>query len=381
MKPTLAAHFIGKSISALIDCPPQRRTEMRRDKAQRPSLAFKPARLRRATTGIRTVVSLALILAATGLLPRSASAEVSDLRLARQYGISHLAMALMDQLQLVQYQAEKAGLKGLKVTWSRFSDGPGMNEALLSGNLDIANGGLTALIVLWDKSRGAYVGLSALSSMPAVMMTRDPAINGVKDFKESDRIALVSRVSMQAIILRMLVAESYGKDQFAKLDHLTVPLPHPDAMGALLSGKSEIDAHFTAAPYYQQETTAGLHRALSSYGILGGPATYSVVWTSKKFIEQNPKTTQVVLAAIEEATEIIKNDPKRAAEAYLKAEDSSLSADAVEAIIKDPENVFTMTPQNVMKFVSFMTETGTVKSQANSWRDLFTSLIADKPGS
>jgi NitT/TauT family transport system substrate-binding protein len=82
--------------------------------------------------------------------------------------------------------------------------------------------------VLWDKSKGAYVGPSALSSMPAVMMTRDPAINSVKDFKESDRIALVSRVSMQAIILRMLVAEAYGKDQFAKLDHLTVPLPHPD---------------------------------------------------------------------------------------------------------------------------------------------------------
>jgi ABC-type nitrate/sulfonate/bicarbonate transport system substrate-binding protein len=92
-------------------------------------------------------------------------------------------------------------------------------------------------------------------------------------------------------------------------------------MGALLSGKSEIDAHFTAAAHYQQETTAGLHRALSSYGILVGPTTYSVVWTSNKFIEQNPKTTQVVLAAIEEATDMIKNDPKRAAEAYLKAED------------------------------------------------------------
>jgi NitT/TauT family transport system substrate-binding protein len=122
-----------------------------------------------------------------------------------------------------------------------------MNEALLSGNLDVANGGLTALIVLWDKSKGAYVGLSALSSMPAVLMTRDPAVRSVKDLKESDRVAVVSRVSMQAIILRMLAAEAYGKDQFAKLDHLTVPLPHPDAMAAMLSGRSEITAHFTSS--------------------------------------------------------------------------------------------------------------------------------------
>src|SRR6201992_2177157 len=262
--------------------------DMRHDKAQQASGV---SRFHPLQDWVRVAVLLVVTLAATGLLARDASAEVGELRLARQYGISHLAMALMDQLQLVQHQAEKAGLKDLKVTWSRFSDGPGMNEALLSGNLDIANGGLTALIVLWDKSKGAYVGLSALSSMPAVMMTRDPNINSVKDFKDSDRIAVVSRVSMQAIILRMLAAEAYGKDQFSKLDHLTVVMPHPDAMAALLSGKSEIDAHFTAAPYYQQETTAGLHRALSSYGILGGPATYSVVWTSKKFIEQNPKTT------------------------------------------------------------------------------------------
>jgi NitT/TauT family transport system substrate-binding protein len=344
-------------------------------------LGFRWAAFRAMVRCTSGALLFSVILTAAGFCAQEARAEVNEIRLARQYGISHLAMALMDQLQLVQHQAEKAGLKGLKVTWSRFSDGPGMNEALLSGNLDIANGGLTALIVLWDKSRGAYVGLSALSSMPAVMMTRDPNINSVKDFKDSDRIAVVSRVSMQAIILRMLAADAYGKDQYAKLDPLTIVMPHPDAMAALLSGHNEITAHFTAAPYYQQETTAGAHRALDSYRILGGPATYSVVWTSKKFIEQNPKTTQVVLAAIQEATDIIKNDPKRAAEAYLKAEDSSLSVDAVETIIKDPENVFTMTPQHVMKFVDFMTQTGTVKSPASSWKDLFTSLIADKPGS
>jgi NitT/TauT family transport system substrate-binding protein len=310
-----------------------------------------------------------------------ASAEVAELRLARQYGISHLAMAIMDQLQLVQKQAEKAGLTDLKVDWKRFSDGPGMNEALISGNLDIANGGLTALIVLWDKSKGAYVGLSALSSMPAVLMTRDPSVKSVTDFKDTDRIALVSRVSMQAIILRMLAAEAFGADQFAKLDRLTVPLPHPDAMGALLTGHTEITAHFTAAPYYQQETSAGLHRALDSYPLLGGPATYSVVWASKKFTEQNPKTTQVVLAAIDEATAIIKDDPKRAAEAFIKAENSSMDLALIEQIIKDPENVFTTTPQNVMKFVKFMTDTGTVTRPAQSWKDIFTPLIANRQGS
>jgi NitT/TauT family transport system substrate-binding protein len=324
---------------------------------------------------------VALLAAAALALPRAASAEVSEVRLARQYGISHLAMAIMDELQLVQKHTESAGLGNVKVTWTRFSDGPGMNEALISNNLDVANGGLTALIVLWDKSKGAYVGLSALSSMPAVMMTRDPNIKSVKDFKDTDRIALVSRVSMQAIILRMFAAEAFGKDQYAKLDYLTVPLPHSDAMAAMQSGRTEITAHFTAAPYYQQETAAGLNRSLNSYSILGGPATYSVAWASKKFIEQNPKTARAILDAMDEATQIIKSDPRRAAELYIKADNSSLSPELIEAMIKDPENVFTTTPQNVMKFVTFMTETGTIKSPAKSWKDVFTPLIADRPGS
>lgn len=41
--------------------------------------------------------------------PTPAKAEVTEVRLARQYGISHLAMAIMDELQLVQKQTEKGG--------------------------------------------------------------------------------------------------------------------------------------------------------------------------------------------------------------------------------------------------------------------------------
>lgn len=326
--------------------------------------------------GAAVAVAAGLALLGTG----SARAEVGELRLARQYGISHLQMALLEELKLVEKQAEKAGLAGLKVSWRRFSDGPGMNEALLSGNLDIANGGLTALIVLFDKSRGAYTGLAPLSSMPAILMTRRPDIRSVRDFKDDDRIALVSRVSMQAILLRMFAAEAFGKEGATKLDALTVPMPHPDAMANLLTGKTEITAHFTAAPYYQQEQAAGLHRALSSYDVLGGPATYSVTWASKKFMADNPKTTAAVMAAIEEATQLIKDDPKRAAEAYIKAENSSLSPALIEGMIRDPENVFTTTPQQVMKFVDFMAASGTIRQKAGGWQELF-PLVQGRPGS
>ncbi len=63
------------------------------------------------------LLAVVALLAATALaLPRSASAEVNEVRLARQYGISHLAMAIMDELQLVQKHTASAGLGDVKVT-------------------------------------------------------------------------------------------------------------------------------------------------------------------------------------------------------------------------------------------------------------------------
>ena len=58
------------------------------------------------------------------------------------------------------------------------------------------------------------------------------------------------------------------------LDALTVSLSHPDAQVALLSGASEITAHFSSPPFqYQQLEKPGIRTVLSSYDVLGGPAT------------------------------------------------------------------------------------------------------------
>ncbi|MBS0242649.1 MAG: ABC transporter substrate-binding protein, partial [Proteobacteria bacterium] len=39
--------------------------------------------------------------------------------------------------------------------------------------------------------------------------------------------------------------------------------------------------------------------------------------------------------------------------------------------IKDPDNVWTTTPQNSMKFAAFMHKVGTVKRLAGDWKEMF----------
>src|SRR5713226_7942270 len=77
-----------------------------------------------------------------------------ELRLAQQYGISYLPLAVMNHEKLLEGAAAKAGIPGLKVIWSQFGAGNAMNEALLSGNLDFASGGVGPLLTIWSKTKG-----------------------------------------------------------------------------------------------------------------------------------------------------------------------------------------------------------------------------------
>jgi NitT/TauT family transport system substrate-binding protein len=92
--------------------------------------------------------------------------------------------------------------------------------------------------------------IGALSRLPLWLNTRNPSIHGLKDFSDSDRIAVTAvKVSVHAILLQMAAEKLWGADKYARFDRLTVSLSQPDAMAALLSGLSEINSHFTAPPF------------------------------------------------------------------------------------------------------------------------------------
>jgi len=318
-------------------------------------------------------------------LPSHAHGEVSEVRIAQQFGIGYLPLTVMYHEHLLEKEAAKAGLGTLKVSWSQFGAGNAMNEALLSGNLDFPSGGVGPLLTVWSKTKGRQdvKGVAALNSMPLYLVSVDPQVKTIKDFTEKDRIALPAvKISIQAVTLEMAAAQAFGEDHYNKLDPLTVGLPHPDAMAAMLAGKTEITAHFGSAPFmYQELENPRAHRVLDSYEVLGGPHTFNVVWTTAKFHDANPKTYAAFLAALDDAMTIIKNEPKRAADIYIDAEHSKLAVDFVEKMIRDPENVFTTTPQKMMKYAAFMKQVGAIATAPADWKELFFPEIDNASGS
>jgi len=168
----------------------------------------------------------ALILGAWAL---AASAEVPEVKLVSQYGIGYMQLTVMKAEKLVEKHLARNGLPNSKVSWATLGAGAAANDALLSGQLHVAAGGTGPAIILWDRTRGNVDvrGMAALSSMPNLLVTRNPNIRTIKDFTEKDRIAMAGAgSSVQTTYLQMAAAREFGIDSFKKLNPLMVNLAH-----------------------------------------------------------------------------------------------------------------------------------------------------------
>jgi NitT/TauT family transport system substrate-binding protein len=328
--------------------------------------------------GVVAAVAVAFAVVAT-----TAQAQTT-VRIAKQFGISYLPLTIMEHKQVLEEHGRRLGLD-LKSEWVQFVSGAPMNEAILSGNLDFASGGVGPLLTIWGKTRGniGVKGVAALNSMPLYLNTINPKVKSIADFSNSDRIALPAvKISIQAITLQMAAEKAFGPGQHGKLDPLTVSLSHPDGMAAMLGGRSEITAHFTSAPFmYQELDDKRVERVLSSYDVLGGPHTFNVVWANTKFITDNPKVVEAFIAALDDVMQQIAKDPAAAAAMWVKAENSKLSVDYVERLIRLSENEWTMVPKKIMAYADFMHRVGTLPVKPANWQDVFFPNTHKLPGS
>jgi NitT/TauT family transport system substrate-binding protein len=328
-------------------------------------------------------ITRAVMLVAALCLACTARAESNELRIAQQYGFSYLQLMVMQRDGLIEKHAKAAGLGDVKVTWAKFAAGNVMNDALLSGSLDIASGGLAPPIILWDKTRdGLDVRMvAAMVQAPLYLNTTNPNVKSVRDFTSADRIGLPAvKVSNQATILAMAAAQELGKDKADSLNKLTVSMSHPDGVAALKNGS--ITAHFTSPPFQEIELQdPRVHRVLSSYDVMKGPLTFTVLWTTARFRNENPRLYHAFVEALDEATRIVNADKRAAAALYVKAANSKESVDDVYRMITEPTIEFTLTPRQIGNYAQFMYDDGLIKHRPASWKDLFFDDIHALPGS
>ena len=328
------------------------------------------------------LISAAILLAASGPV----LAQSGEIRLARQFSMGYLQFNVLEHEKLIEKHAKQAGLGDVKVTWATFNGPDAMNAALIADSIDIVAGVVPGLTTLWAKTKGtpqAVRGISALSSQPFLLNTRNPNVRSIRDLTPADKIALPAiKVSVQAVTLQMAAAKEYGRAEFAKLDPLTVSMSPPDSTIALLSGAGEITGVFSVPPFqYQQLEHPGIRTILNSFDVLGGSHSFTVCWTSAKFRDANPRLYRALFAALDEATQRVNANKRQAAQWWIEDVKSKLPLDFAAKVVEGEQVSWTMTPENTMKFAAFMAEVGSIKAPPSSWQDLFFPELHDRNGS
>jgi NitT/TauT family transport system substrate-binding protein len=183
-------------------------------------------------------------------------------------------------------------------------------------------------------------------------------------------------------MLQMAAAKQWGQANYAKLDALTVGMSPPDATIALLSDSAGITSVFSVPPFqYQQLEKQGIRTVLNSYEVFGGPHTFTLAWTSSQFRDKNPTLYKALVAAFDEATQMLNKDVKPAAQYWIDNVKSKLSVEKVAEIASGPQVKWTMVPENTMKYAEFMHAVGSIKTMPATWKDLFFPEVHGLPGS
>src|ERR1700720_2097455 len=177
---------------------------------------------------------------AAPMLMRSAFAdEVSSIVIVSQHGLPYLPLMVMDTLKLVEKHAGKLGIAALKADYKTLGGTQSLIDALLSRQMDFGVTGVPGLATLWDKTAGTpneVRALSAVQSMPFMLVTNRPAIKTITEFTNQDKITVPAiKVSSQAICLQMAAAKEWGDDQYAKLDAYTIACSHPDVALSIMA--------------------------------------------------------------------------------------------------------------------------------------------------
>lgn len=308
------------------------------------------------------------------LSAQSARAE-GKIRIAEQFGIVYLLLNVAQDQKLIEKHGKKNGVD-VDVEWLKLSGGSAVNDALLSGSIDIAGAGVGPLLTIWDRTLGKQnvKGVASLGNFPYYLVTNNPAVKSIADFTDKDRIAVPAvGVSVQSRILQLASAKLWGDKEFARLDKFSVAVPHPDAAAAIIKGGTEITGHFGNPPFQEQELAGNpnAHIVLNSYQVLGGPASATVLYATEKFRNDNPKTYKAFIDALAEAAQFITKNPEKAADIYIKVSNANIDRNLLLKIIKNPEVQFKITPQNTYTLAEFMHRIGAIKNQPASVKDYF----------
>jgi NitT/TauT family transport system substrate-binding protein len=330
---------------------------------------------------IGKIVAVLLACLSSALTPALAQEQV---KIGIGFGMAFLPIYVCEDLKLIEKNAKAAHLD-LKAHFQRFTSAAALQEAIASGAVDMGPFGTAPLLLAWEKNKGTpqqIFAVSGITSLPLVLLSNQPNVQSFGDLKATDRIAVPTLSSPQKYLLEIESEKKVlGWLNYDKVDKQMVAMSHAEAIAALVEGSGEVTAYFSSPPFTQLALRdANVHRILTSSQVMDGKVSFLILGATKGLIEERPQLPKIVDDAIEEATRLIRTDPRRAAQIYLTHEPSgTLNGATVEAVVKEIKDEFGSAVYGVQTMADFMGRHGELKSAPKSWKDIVAPALLNSP--
>lgn len=254
---------------------------------------------------LSSVVALGL---AMGSFVASAS-EVTEITVNRMLKTATTQPLLYLTTKKLPEVAKEMGLGEVRVNFFDAQQSNTANEQMLAGNVDIVFGGTNSFALMYDKIPGEVKLLAGVQTFDLLLVCSNDEIQTMSDIEPHHRIAMKGTNGGEHFILRSYTAAEFGEENYTKFDNNIVVMPRDQAGQTMSSARPEVDCGIVGSPWQNilvNEGHAHIVGKPDNKISFGWP---NVVFTTTKFIEENPELAKAWVVAQMRAVEAYNADP------------------------------------------------------------------------
>ena len=281
--------------------------------------------------------------------------------IATQPGLGYAPMVVVKQKRWLE-----EAVPGVQVEWKVISSSVAIREAMLAGEVQIGCGSVAPFLIGRDCGFRTRL-IAALNTVDLWLLTNDPRVQSVRDFRPGDKVAVVAPDTNQAFVLRRAAQQAFGDPK--ALDLAMLSMPHPDALQSVLT--NQVAGYVGAPPFQEAAAARGVRRLLSSSDLFG-PLTFNVCFAREQLERQNAPALRALQAAVQRAIGLLTEQPAEAA--ALLARDAGQPEAELARQLAQPETRFTTEPAGVEALGAFMHESGFLRAPAGKLDELLLRL-------
>jgi NitT/TauT family transport system substrate-binding protein len=261
--------------------------------------------------------------------------------------------------ELLPKYAAAEGINDLKIEYVDVLPATIANEMMLAGKIDLIYGGINGFGILFDKDPNLVRLVAGAEEYDQWMVCNNLQIKTLADIKPEHRIAMQGLNSGEHMQLRQYSAAKFGDKEYDKFTSNIIAMPRDQAVAQLTKDKPEIDCAIVGVPWQNIAVSKGAKVVAHVEDTNKTVGVLNVIYSTKKWLDENPKLARAWIAAQKEAIQLWEKNPEPMVKVFMERDE--VTSPTLEEILqqkKENKDVYQYKPDSGLKYLDFMYRVG-----------------------